>query len=282
MITIKTPEEINILREGGHQLADILQKVADAARPGISTLDLDRLAEELIFQYGGAPSFKGYKISDVRTPFPGSLCVSINDEVVHGIPRPDRILKEGDIVALDIGMWWPAGATTNSQQLTTYTKKKSGIGNRELEVALATDMAVTIGIGKISPEAKRLIQATKEALETGIQAVRAGGKIGDISHAIETHLRAHKLGVVEELAGHGVGYEVHEEPFIPNLGKPGTGPEIKEGMVLALEPISTLGDPRVKLQKDEWTFKTVDGSLSAHFEHTIAVTKEGAEILTLL
>lgn len=280
-ITIKTKEEIEILREGGKRLAEILEKVAAEARPGVSTKELDSIAEMLIFESGGTPSFKGYKIHGVRVPYPAALCVSVNDEVVHALPRPDKILREGDVVALDIGMWW--GYPAPGLQLPAYRKNYSSprAESREPRAALATDMAVTIGIGKISYDAERLIKGTRIALEKGIQAVHLGGHIGDIGHAIESELKKYQLGIVRELAGHGVGYGVHEEPFIPNFGKPGTGPELKEGMVLALEPISTLGDWRVRLQKDEWTFKTVDGSMSAHFEHTVAVTKEGGEVLTL-
>lgn len=259
MITFKTKEEIEILREGGKRLAGILQKVVVAAKPGVSAFDLDRLAEELIFSSGGEPAFKGYKIKGVKTSYSSSLCVSINDEVVHGIPRKDKILKEKDIVGLDIGMKWPA-------------EKNQG---------LFTDMAVTIGIGKISAKAEKLIRVTKEALDVGIEAIRPGARIGDISHAVGEHLKKNNLGIIRDLAGHGVGYELHEEPLIPNYGKSGTGPELKEGMVIAIEPMATLGDWRITLDDDEWTFRTVDGSLAAHFEHTVAVTKKGAEILTV-
>lgn len=266
MISIKTTEEIEILREGGKRLAAILAKVAEATSAGVSTLELDKLAEGLIFASGGIPSFKGYRIKETSTPFPCSLCVSVNDEVVHAIPRADRILKEGDAVGLDIGMRWPAFAKATAG-------KPSG---------LYTDTAITIGIGKISKEAERLIRATKGALDIGIKAVHAGARVGDISFAIQRHLEKNNLGIIRDLAGHGVGYEVHEEPFIPNYGKAGAGPELKEGMVIAIEPMATLGDWRVELQDDEWTFRTADGSLAAHFEHTVAVTENGVEILTMV
>lgn len=266
MITVKTKEEIEILREGGRRLAQILQKIVAAAKPGVSALDLDGLAEGLIFESGGTPAFKGYRLEGLKTPYPGSLCVSINDEVVHGIPRKDKILKEGDVVGLDIGMAWPANAATSYQLQATSP--------------LFTDMAVTIGIGKISLDAERLIRATKEALDVGIQSVRPGARIGDISHAIQKYLEKHHLGIIHDLAGHGVGYKLHEEPFIPNYGRKGAGPEIREGMVLAIEPMATLGDWRVTLDRDNWTFRTKDNSLAAHFEHTVAVTKAGADILT--
>ena len=276
MISIKTKEEIIVLREGGRRLAQILQKVVDAAKPGVSTFDLDGLAEGLIFESGGTPAFKGYRLDGVKTPYPGSLCVSINDEVVHGIPRQDLILKAGDIVGLDIGMAWPSSAKATegkpSDQLLNVKGQMSG---------LYTDMAVTIGIGKVSPEAERIIRATKEALEIGIQSVRPGTRVGDVSHAIQKHLEKYRLGIIRDLAGHGVGYKLHEEPLIPNYGKKGIGPELIEGMVLAIEPMATLGDWRITLDEDGWTFRTQDSSLAAHFEHTVAVNNEGAEILTV-
>lgn len=277
MITVKTKEEISILREGGGRLAQILEKLVDAAKPGAATLDLDRLAEGLIFESGGTPAFKGYRLEGVKTPYPGSLCVSINDEVVHGIPRKDKVLKEGDVVGLDIGMAWPASAKATagkpSGQLSSVKGQMSG---------LYTDMAVTIGIGKISPEAERLVRATKEALDVGIRSVRPGARVGDIGHAIQKHLEKYRLGVIRDLAGHGVGYQLHEEPFVPNYGKRKTGLELVAGMVLAIEPMATLGDWRIMLDDDEWTFRTQDGSLAAHFEHTVAVTERGATVLTLL
>ncbi len=255
-ITIKTKEEIEILREGGRRLAEILQKVVKAAKPGMSTWELDQLGEELILSSGGKPAFKGYHDGKSRGAYPCSLCISINDEVVHAIPRKSTIFKEGDVVGLDIGMKWPRGK------------------------GLYTDHAITIGIGKISPEAEHLIRVTKEALDIGIAEVCPGARVGDVGHAIQKHLERNKLGIVKGLAGHGVGYKVHEEPLIPNYGKPGTGPEFKEGMVIAIEPITTLGGPDVVLQPDGWTFKISDGSFAAHFEHTLAVTKDGAEVLT--
>ncbi len=252
-ITIKTIEEIDTLREGGKRLALVLARVAAAVAPGISTFDLDTLAERLIIESGGIPSFKGYRAVGIHTPYPATICVSVNDEVVHAIPVKDKILREGDVVSLDIGIWW----------------KK-----------LCTDMAVTVGVGKVSAEIERMIAATKESLDLGIAAVRPGGHIGDIGYAVEQRLKKDHLGIIRDLAGHGVGYKLHEDPFIPNFGSPRTGPELKEGMVIAIEPMATLGTWRVVLQKDAWTYKTADGSLAAHFEHTIAVTKDGVEVLT--
>ncbi|KKU06289.1 MAG: Methionine aminopeptidase [Parcubacteria group bacterium GW2011_GWA2_45_30] len=267
MITIKTKEEIEILREGGKYLAEILQKVVAAVKPGVSTLELDGLAEGLILDCGGKPAFKGYRIKEVHTPFPGTICTSINDEVVHGIPQKNRVLKEGDIIGIDIGMAWPA----DKYQVSSI--KYQGRG-------LFTDMAVTIGIGKISAEAERLIRITQEALDMGIQAVKPGAHTGDIGTAVESHLKKNKLGIIRDLAGHGVGHELHEEPLIPNFGKKGAGTELREGMVIAIEPMATLGDWRIKLDRDEWTIHTADQSSAAHFEHTVAVMKDGAEVLT--
>lgn len=253
MISLKSKEEIRILKEGGGRLQKILAKVARAARVGVSTQDLDKLAERLIAESGGEPVFKGYRIKGVATPYPASLCTSINDELVHAIPKNDRILKEGDIIGLDIGMRWQG---------------------------LITDMAVTVGVGKISSEAERLLHLTRDALDIGINEVKPGAQVGDVGYAIERHLKKYGLGVIRDLGGHGVGYELHEEPLIPNYGRSHTGPELKEGMVFAIEPMATLGSWRVVLQDDGWTFKTVDGSLAAHFEHTVAVTRDGARVLT--
>ena len=252
-IIIKTKEEIDLIREGGHRLGAILAEVAASARPGVSAAELDRRAERLILAAGGLPAFKGYRVKETRIPYPASLCVSVNDEVVHAIPHADRIFKDGDVVGLDIGM--------------RYQK-------------LYTDMAVTVGIGKISSDAARLIRTTKEALAIGIQEVHPGAHVGDIGAAIETHLIKEKLGIIRDLAGHGVGYALHEEPLIPNYGKKGQGPELREGMVIAIEPMATLGGWRVMLDDDEWTFRTADGSIAAHFEHTVAVVAGGVEILT--
>ncbi len=263
--SIKTDKEIAVLREGGKRLAAVLADVAALARPGISAAELDLRAEDLILASGGAPAFKGYRIKETRMPYPASLCVSVNDEVVHAIPRAGKVLKEGDVVGLDIGMQWPSEALAKEA------------GGRK---GLYTDMAVTIGIGNISKDAERLIRATKEALAIGIVEVRPGAHVGDIGAAIEQHLRKEKLGIIRDLAGHGVGHALHEEPLIPNYGKKGQGPELREGMVIAIEPMATLGDWRLVLDDDEWTFRTADKSVAAHFEKTVAVTEDGVEILT--
>lgn len=281
-ITIKTPTEINLIRKGGKRLAAILNHVVTMVRAGITTAKLDALAEKLILESGGKPSFKGYRIKGMGIPYPATMCISINEEVVHGIPRTDRVLKEGDIVGLDIGMWWPADAGASGSWLPAFgnIQKDSQAASRKPQTALATDMAVTIGIGNISKEAQRLINATRESLDIGIAQVKPGATVGDVGHAIEKFLKKNNLGIIRDLAGHGVGYELHEEPLIPNYGKAGTGAELKEGMVIAIEPMATLGDWRVVLAGDQWTFKTIDNSLGAHFEHTMAVTKDGVEVLT--
>lgn len=251
-MTTNNSQDIASLREGGRLLAKILERVVEQVKPGVSTNDLNLVAEREIIKVGGKSSFKGYVARTAHKPYPAALCVSVNDEVVHGIPG-ERVLKSGDIVGLDIGM------------------KYKGF---------YTDMAVTVPVGRASNEAKRLILVTKKALARAISAVNSGGHIGDIGEAVQKFVEREGFGVVRELVGHGVGCAVHEEPEIPNWGKKGTGPKILEGMVLALEPMVTAGSPRVKVSGDGWAWRTADGSLAAHFEHTILVTKKGAEILT--
>lgn len=273
-VRIKTKEDIAIIREGGIRLSRILSQVIKEVRAGVSTYDLDMLAERLVRESGGIPAFKGYRIKEVRTPYPATICASVNDEVVHSIPRKEKILKEGDMIGIDIGMQWPNREIQNPKpktQNSVFKIQNSG---------LFTDMARTIGVGKISQDAERLIRATEEALAIGIRTVRPGARVGDIGHAIEMHLKKEKLGIIRDLAGHGVGYALHEEPLIPNYGSRGTGMLLQEGMVIAIEPMATLGGWKITLDRDEWTFRTADGSLAAHFEDTVAVTKEGVEILT--
>lgn len=257
MITIKTKEEIEILREGGRRLATVLYKVRDMVAPGVSTKELDTYAEKLIREMGDEPAFLNYRPQGARLPFPAALCVSVNEEVVHGIPSPRRILKEGDIVSIDLGV------------------KHKG---------LFTDMAMTVPVGKVSGGNIKLIETTEKALKAGIAAARAGNTTGDIGHAIEHFARSQKssqrYGIVEVLAGHGVGRAIHEDPFIPNFGKAGTGTKLTPGMVIAIEPMLNLGTKHVVLDRDEWTFRTQDGKRSAHFEHTILITENGPEILT--
>ena len=264
-VTIKTKEELEIMREGGHRLARVLNMLMAAIRPGVTTRTLDELAEKLIFDSGGEPAFKGYRIKGVKRAFPATICASVNDEVVHAFPLAGKIVHEGDIIGIDIGMKWPSFVQASAG--------KSACG-------MYTDMAVTVGVGKISAEAARLIEATREALARGIAVVRSGVRVGEVSSAIEWYLTGEGLGIVRDLAGHGIGHALHEYPLIPNIGRLDTGVELREGVTIAIEPIVTLGNPAIRLMQDEWTIKTVDGSLSAHFEHTIAITKDGAEILT--
>jgi methionyl aminopeptidase len=254
--TIKTREEIDILREGGKRLAFILQEVGKAAQPGASTLDLNNLAQKLVDEGGDRSAFLSYRPAGAKRAYPACLCVSINDAIVHGIPNESPIiLKEGDVVSLDMGL------------------------NHK---GLFTDSAITVGVGRIDENAKRLIEATKLSLYEGIQAVKEGKHVRDISYAIERYVRPKHFGIVEELCGHGVGYKVHEDPYIPNYCLEDKGEKLKAGMVLAIEPMLNEGTKHIVLDNDDWTYRTADGKRSAHFEHTIVVTKNGAEILTLL
>jgi len=247
MILIKTAKEIDRLRKGGAILANILHKVIARVKPGITTQELNSYAEELIRQNNAQPSFKNYQ------NFPASLCTSVNEQIVHAIPRPKVVLKRGDIIGLDLGIWYEGKCT---------------------------DMARTVPVGAISVQAKKLIRITNKALDRGIEQVKPGRKVGDISATIQTIAESNDYSVVRTLFGHGVGRKVHEEPRIPNFGKPNTGPILKPGMVLAIEPMLTLGQPQVQTASDGWSIATVDGSLTAHAEDTIAVTDEGYEVLT--
>lgn len=253
MITIKTKEEIEILREGGKILAEVLRKISEFAKPGISTGFLNQKAREMILTRGAKPSFEGYKSSFSNRPYPAAICASLNNVVVHGLPSEKVILKEGDILKLDLGV-----------------KYKN----------FFTDAAITIGIGKMTDEKNKLINAAKRALELAINEIRPGNHIGDIGYIIENYVEREGLSIVKVLVGHGVGSAVHEEPSIPNYGKIGEGSVLKSGMVLAIEPMVTLESGEVKLSKDGFGYETADGSLSAHFEHTVAVMDNGCLILT--
>ncbi|MFH1207398.1 MAG: type I methionyl aminopeptidase [Patescibacteria group bacterium] len=247
MIRIKNAEDIAKLAEGGKRLARVLHHVASEVRPGVSTAELDESAERLIVKLGGQPSFKGFN------DYPAATCISINEGVVHGIPSSKRIIKSGDVVGVDIGM------------------KYQG---------LFTDMAATVPAGKISAEAKKLIEVTKKSLDKAIALVKPGVPIGDIGHAVQQYAESFGFSVVKSLVGHGVGYAVHEEPRIPNFGKRGQGIRLSAGMVIALEPMVNIGGDEVVTLSDGWTIVTSDGSCSAHFEHTIAVTDTGCLVLT--
>lgn len=252
-ITIKTKEEIETLKQGGKILVDILRKISEIAKPGVSTGFLNEKARKLVLSYGAKPAFEGYQPSFSKKPYPATICVSINEVVVHGLPSDSVILKEGDILKLDFGV--------------TYEN-------------LCTDAAITIGIGKMTDEKTKLINATKHALELATHEIKPGNHIGDIGYVIENYIEGQGFSVVRDLVGHGVGYKVHEEPNIPNYGKRGEGPVLKLGMVLAIEPIVTMGSGEIRLCKDGFGYETIDGSLSAHFEHSVVVTEEGSEILT--
>lgn len=254
MITIKTQEEIAILREGGKRLAFILSELEKMVAPGVSTKALDDRARELALEGGDQPSFLNYQPDGAKRPYPASLCVSINDEVVHGIPNEHpRDLKDGDIVSLDMGI---------------------------VHKGLITDSAITVAVGKIDDEARQLLKITREALQKGIEAARGGARVGDIGHAIESYTAEYPFSHAEGLAGHGVGYKVHEDPYVPNTGKAGTGIVLKPGMVIAIEPMLNLGTGKIKLDQDGYTYRTRDGKRSAHFEHTIAITDGAPIILT--
>lgn len=248
---IKTESEIELIAEGGVILNKILRKTAALVKPGISTWELNEFAEQEIYAAGGRPSFKNY--GDKKNPFPAGLCTSINDVVVHGIPAKTDILKAGDIVGLDIGM--------------EYKK-------------LYTDTALTVAVGQISDKAQKLIDTTKKCLSAAIAESRPGNKTGDIGHAIQSIAEAAGFSVVRDLVGHGVGYDVHEDPAVPCYGRPGTGDLLKPGMVIAIEPMLTAGEFALVFDRDGWTIHTKDNSLSAHFEHTIAITQNGSRILT--
>jgi len=253
VITIKTKEDIDKLREGGKRLAFILSEIAKSIKPGVTTKSLDDLAFKLAKEKGDKPAFLNYKPYGADKPYPASLCVSINDEVVHGIPREDRILKEGEIVSLDMGL---------------------------IHEGMITDSAITVPVGKIDDKAKILMETTQKALYAGIKKVREGQRLGDVGFAIESIAREKGYGVVRELCGHGVGYKVHEDPYVPNYGEKGKGIKLKAGMVIAIEPMFNEGTENIVLDNDGSTYKTTDQGRSAHFEHTVVVTEKGAEILT--
>lgn len=257
MALTKTKEEIDVMREGGHLLSRALKAAVDAVVPGVTLAEIDATGERVIREGGGEPSFKGYKSSPGDTPFPSTLCLSVNEEIVHGLGNRDLKLKEGDVVGLDIGCWYKG---------------------------LCTDMAVTVPVGSVRPELTKLIAVTKSALLEGVEAARVGGKIKDISAAIEHHVKPHGYGIVRALVGHGVGHAVHEAPHVPNyVSAQYPDVTIENGMCLALEPMLGLGgNHEVETGKDGWCIVMKDRSVGAHFEVTIAVTQAGIEILTPL
>lgn len=251
MIVYKSPAEIEKMRRAGRIVAGTIEAVLRAVAPGRTTKDLDRVAEAYIRERGAVPSFLGYG----NPPFPASICTSLNDEIVHGIPSTKRVLREGDLLSLDFGAIWEG---------------------------FHADAAVTVFVGEPpSDEVEKLVRVTQEALEAGIAQIRPGGRLSDISHVIEQTALGAGFQVVREYVGHGIGRRLHEDPQIPNYGPPGRGPELKPGLVVAVEPMVNMGGWETALRADRWTVVTADGSLSAHFEHTIAVTEDGHEVLTV-
>ena len=254
MIKLKSQKEIETMKVGGAHHAEILNELAKMIEPGMSTLILEEEAVRLIKEKGDKPAFLGYQPSGAERPYPAALCVSINDEIVHGIPNEaERIIKQGDIVSLDLGV---------------------------IHGGLITDAAITVAVGAIDDEASKLLKVTKQALQAGIECARPGNTVGDIGAAISAVVSGSKFSLAEDLAGHGVGYKVHEDPFVPNFGKVGEGEKLVVGMVIAIEPMVNVGKAGIKLAKDGYTIKTRDGSRSAHFEHTVAITKNGNIVLT--
>ncbi|GAE03925.1 methionine aminopeptidase, type I [Clostridium botulinum B str. Osaka05] len=249
MITIKTDSEIEYMVKAGRVVAEALDTLEKHVKPGISTGELDRIAEEIILGRNAKPSFKGYY------GFPASICASVNNEVVHGIPNKDRILNEGDIISID------CGAVLNGYQ---------------------GDAARTFPVGNVSEEAAKLIEVTKNSFFKGIEKAKVGNRLTDISAAIQEYVESHGFSIVRDYVGHGIGKNMHEDPEIPNFGRPGRGPKLSKGMCLAIEPMVNIGDFNVKVEPNKWTVVTVDGSLSAHYENTVAILNDGPKITTLI
>ena len=247
MIICRTAAELEKMRAAGRLVGQVLTALAAKVAPGVTTADLDAIAEGLIVDAGAIPAFKGYH------GYPATICASVNDEVIHGIPSGKRVLEAGDVVSIDVG---------------------AALGG------YYGDSAVTLPVGLVSEEAARLLRVTDESLYKAIDTVKPGGRVSDIGHAVQKHVEAHGFSVVREFVGHGIGQAMHEEPQVPNYGEPGRGPRLAEGMVLAIEPMVNAGKPAVKVLSDGWTAITRDRSLSAHFEHTVAVTADGPWILT--
>ena len=247
MIILKTPQEIALIERASRVVALTIALLREQVKPGVTTADLDRLAEEFITGEGASPAFKGYR------GYPATLCTSVNEEVVHGIPSSRRRLEEGDIIGIDVGA---------------------------IVEGYYGDAAVTLPVGRVSEEAARLMRVTEAALDAGLAQVRAGNRLSDISHAVQTVAEDAGYSVVTDFVGHGIGRNLHEDPQVPNFGKPGEGPRLKEGLVLAIEPMVNIGGHEVEVLSDRWTVVTRDKSLSAHFEHTIAITPDGPKVLT--
>jgi methionyl aminopeptidase len=253
MIMLKSPRELALMREGGRILADVMERLRVFVEPGMTTQEIDEEVETFIRSRDAAPAFKGYWPPRQPAPFPATVCTSINEEVVHGIPSAHRRVKEGDLLKLDLGC---------------------------IVGGYYADCALTIAIGEVPAGVQRLLDVTRESLELAIAECWPGRRLSNISHAVQRHVETQGFGVVRQFVGHGIGRALHEDPQVPNYGDPGRGPQLKPGMVLAIEPMVTMGSWEVRLLDDHWTAVTADGSLSAHFEHTIAVTENGPEVLT--
>jgi len=251
MIMLKSPDEIEIMRAANVIVAEVLAELRAMVRPGVTTGELDRVAEELTRKKGAIPAFKGYTVAG--RVYPASLCASINDEVVHGIPSGTRTLREGDIIGLDYGVIY-----------------RGYYG----------DSAVTVGVGAVSTQAEVLMRTTREALEAGIGAARPGARLGDVSSAIQSHAESRRFSVVRDFVGHGIGQRMHEDPPVPNYGKFGKGYRLKAGLVLAIEPMVNAGSHEIEVLEDQWTAVTKDRRLSAHFEHSVAITENGPVVLS--
>jgi methionyl aminopeptidase len=252
MVPIKEPWEIGVMRSAGRKLAEIVARLKEQVSEGMMTRDIDRLTEEAIAAAGARPNFKGYRVG--KAVFPASVCISVNEQVVHGVPGR-RVLKPGDVVSLDFGLIYGG---------------------------YHADTAFTFALPPVDPEDQRLLDVSEAAMYEGVSRARPGNRVGDIGHAVEAYCTSHHLGVVTQFVGNGIGRKLHEEPSVPNYGKAGTGVPLKPGMVLAIEPMITRGKGETKILSDEWTVVTVDGSRAAHFEHTVAITPSGPEILTVL
>lgn len=253
MIFRKGRSDLERMLRANQVVARVLARMGSMVGPGVSTLELDQVAEEMIRTAGGVPAFKGYRNPHARTPYPATLCTSVNDEIVHGIPRSDKVLTEGDILAVDVGV---------------------------LLDGFYGDAAWTFPVGQVSPAAEKLLEVTRKALYIGIERARVGNRVSDISAAIQSCVEAEGFSVVREFVGHGIGRSLHEEPQVPNFGVPGQGPRLKSGMVLAIEPMVNSGGPGSRVLDDFWTAVTLDGGVSAHFEHSVAVTDAGPWVLS--